>query len=263
MARHPEVDLHSWSDQNGRMLRSASLFISFFTLSLLVSLTAAADLRLPNGIGSVGQTTGRQSILQELGYGTSSKLIAEPYPMGGYRGLEISLTYETLPTDQLNQNSNPAQDPLAFSRVTIGKGLYKNVDIQMNFIPFDSQSSLSGFGAIVKWMFLEGELIPYNFSFVAEGNQTNFNNQLIEQSMGADVIFGGTFDLATLYVGTGWLHSNGEFRSPDAPAVTAIENVSNFHYFAGAVLRWEPVFVAAQLDQFQQTMLSFRLGVRL
>lgn len=247
------------------MARSLSFILALILFSFVATVMtgAGADV-LPTGISTPDQADARVEILKTIGFGSNSKVLGDPYPLGGYSGLEVGLSRESISIGNIARlgNQTGPQNTLSYSRLMIGKGVYNNIDFFLHFIPFADDKNISGYGGMAKWTFYQASTIPFTLSAVVHGNSTNVSNQLVTQSTGAFLLAGMTFDKASVYLGQGRMSTYGQFHGADFPDVTVSERVDDYHYFIGGSMRFEPMFVALQFDQVQQPVISARLGVR-
>lgn len=242
---------------------SASLVIS---LGIFASpLTARATIQLPLHLSK----DDRVQALRIIGLGLSNKILSDPYPLGGYAGFEAGLAYASIPTedlDRIGSGIQPAQQPSAVATLSVGKGLYENIDAFMQFTPYTSENELSQFGGILRWGFYQAAYLPFSLSVLAYGNSTNLANRLTISSWGADLIGGVDVDNVSVFAGIGFVEANGVFTGGDV-GLTASggqenEYVSSAHSVIGGSLRFANVFLALQMDRYSQAIFSAKIGAR-
>lgn len=210
----------------------------------------------------------RQSVLKILGYGTSFKTSGDPYPLGGYMGFEIGVSYELLSTAQIAKlgSGTGVQGDTSVLNVTLGKGLFYDVDFYLNFSPLGQSEKFSSFGGAVRWGVLELEAMPVHFSVQAAANSASFQNKINTTTQNFDVIGGWNFQDLVFYGGIGVIRSSGQFIGGAAgvndTADTVTEAVNEAHTFAGISVKYGEYFVAAQMDRATQTAYAVKLGVR-
>jgi hypothetical protein len=225
-------------------------------------LSIAAAFELPTGL----DVQDRKQITEIVGLGSSTKLLSDPYPLGGYSGVEVSLSLETLPTEQLgvlgNQNVN-TPDNLTLSKISLGKGLFENIDLFLHFIPFSDGAGLGEFGGLVRWGFFETAFLPISFSFLVHGNSSNLANQVFTQSIGFELVTGIHVTGISLYFGAGRISASSQFKNfLSSSGTEETSNIANFHSFIGGSYSWEPLFLALQMDRYTQTVLSLKAGLK-
>lgn len=211
----------------------------------------------------------REEVLRIIGFGTSSKILSDPYPLGGYAGFEIGFSVENLPTEDLGRLGNRLATPqqeVALPKFTIGKGLYNNLDLFIQFTPYNRQDELSQFGGILRWGFYQATFLPLSASVLAHLNNGNIGNQLNTQSFGADVIGGINVDNVALFLGLGVLRAKGTFiggsRGITDSAQTETETVRGFHSILGANVHLSNAFITVQIDRYVLPVLSAKVGLR-
>ncbi len=243
-----------------------------FLLTLLTLLTFArgtptqAELQIPTNL--TNQQV--QQVLSILGPSTLPRLLSNPYPLGGYAGLEVGLSYLMLSTADLSHigNGTPAQDSFSYPVLSMGKGLYHDVDIFVHAMPYSNSLLLSQFGATVRWCFYEAENLPILLSAAITGNSSNLKNQLVVQNVGYKLTGALYVRHLTLYIETGRSHSSGlALGTANSSSLTLsqqIEEVSvDLSTLAfGATFSFGHLFWSIQLDQGASPIYSTQVGGR-
>jgi hypothetical protein len=205
-----------------------------------------------------------------VGLGMSEKLLSDPYPLGGYDGFEVGLSFENLPTDSLarlgTKLSSPQED-ITYPKLTIGKGVYNNLDFFVEFTPYRRSDELTQFGGLVRWGFYQGQLFPFSTSILIHANSANASNLLAARTYGADLMAGVSVGQVSLFGGVGLLQCNGTFTGGTKGVTSSNfaedETVTGLHTFVGANIRlFEKSFLAAQLDRTEVSVVSGKFGVR-
>lgn len=245
--------------------RSISACAVLIAALLTLVSTAQAALQIPTNLSESDRITA----LKIVGLGTGSKILSEPYPLGGYSGFELGLSLESLPVDDLARLgdglSSPQQD-VVYPKLTFGKGLYNDVDVFLHFTPFRRQDEISLYGAMVRWGFYQGQYLPVSASLVIHANAGNFGNILTATTYGADLIGGITVNQVSLFAGLGIMQANGTYTG-GANSVTGgqetKETVEGLHTVIGANLRFfDPVFLTLEIDRTEVAVISGKLGLR-
>lgn len=243
------------------MLRVFSLI-----LILAFSAQAFASRVLPTGL-----TWGdRKTALEILGFGTSTKLLSSPYPLGGYSGVEVSVSSEYIPLTDVSSLGNKTADRSDFNyyNITIGKGLYYNVDVLVQFTPVPQDESISGFGGQVRWGFYEASFMPLALSLVLHGADVNFADSLGAETVGEDLIASVNMQDVSLFFGLGQAHSIGNFHGGQGvDAVTDSGNnetadIKCSHTMFGVSFKMAEMFVSLEVDRFVQSTYAGKLGMR-
>jgi hypothetical protein len=237
-----------------------------FLFILLSSCVSQATLQIPTGLTH----DDREQTLRIVGLGMGEKLLSDPYPLGGYSGFELGLSVESLPTDTLSRLGAKLATPQAeitYPKLTIGKGVYNNLDFFVQFTPYRRVDELTQFGGMVRWGFYQGELFPFSTSLLVHGNSSNISNLVITRTYGADLMAGVSVGQVSIFAGAGVMQSYGSFTGGasgvTSSTVTEDETVFGLHSFVGANLRiFEKAFLAVQLDRTEVSVASGKLGVR-
>jgi hypothetical protein len=234
-------------------------------LILICANSALAGVQIPNGL----DRTDRQEAIRILGFGTSSKILTDPYPLGGYAGFEVGIQIENLPAEDLGRLGNtittPQQD-ITYPKLTFGKGLFNNIDAFIHFVPYTQKLDQSQFGGTVRWGFFQAKYLPITLSTLVHFNNANINNQVTTRTFGLDLVGGINADNVALYVGAGPIQSRGRFVG-GANGVTdtgnvEVENVNGVHSVIGANVHVASLFVALQIDRYENTTYSGKVGIR-
>jgi hypothetical protein len=243
-----------------------SILLSLF----LLSSSAWAALHIPSGLNA----SDRRKALEILGLSSSAKILGNPYPLGGFSGVEIGYTTEVISTGELSTigSKNDTQKETSYSLLSLGKGLYHNVDLFVQFSPFQQGEDISNYGGQIRWGFYQADYLPAHLSVVGYANSTNFQNKITTLSSGTDLIVGFSVQDMTLYTGVGYTRADGTFMG-GSEGVTAVEpgsatretkteEVSASHYVAGINVKFSKLFFAMQLDRYTQATYSAKLGAR-
>ncbi|WP_413290081.1 hypothetical protein [Bdellovibrio sp. HCB337] len=235
-----------------------AVFIFIFTSS------AFAALDFPQNLNA----SERKTALSILGFGTASKLLSSPYPLGGFHGVEVGMTSEYIPLADLaglGTKSNSKTD-LNYFNLMLGKGLFYNLDLFVHFIPMPQDESVSGYGAQLRWGFYETKFMPAALSLVVHGSGTNINNLLGAETTGVDLVGSVNMRDVSLFFGIGQARSVGTFVG-GADGVTDTGNTESAdvyspHTMFGISIKMASVFIALEVDRYVQSTYAGKLGVR-
>lgn len=252
-------------------------FWSCHLILILFSFSVLASLPLPSQLGPQD----RQKALEILGPSTAHKVLGNPYPLGGFSGFEIGYTLEVIPTSELSTlgGKTRTQSETAYSNLAFAKGLYKNIDLFLNFTPLTQTEDFSNVGGGIRWSFYESEFLPAQASFILHGNHLNIQNLITASNQGLDLVVGFAVNDLTLYAGAGYLTSYGKFLGGESSlnsegssvtegsvsiwrGETITQSISTTHYLVGANIRYEKFFLAAEMDRYFETVFSAKLGYR-
>lgn len=236
-------------------------------LSCLIfcSLTSQA-FTLPSGLDVDDQ----KRVVKELAIPTSTKFLSNPYPLGGFPGFEVGVSYQTLDTKEISGLGNTVdndKDSLSIINVTLGKGLYNDVDLFFNFSPLNHSDNINGYGGLLKWSFFQAKFIPINFALLTFGNVIHMSDTFVNQTFGLELMAGVNVENIALYFGGGPVEGEGQFMGGQQGVVINSGDTSKIrqklsHYFLGISLQSATAFIAAQMDNYQDTTFSFKLGLR-
>ncbi len=240
----------------------------FLILALsLFSMEGLAFNALPNNLDSKAQIRA----LEILGYGSAAKLLDNPYPLGGNLGLELGLTTDFIPLDDLANLGNKTHDTGEFNyfTLTFGKGLYNNFDVFLYFTPPIQTENIQNFGVQIKWGLYQATSFPINFSLVGYFGGANFNNLINITTTGGDLIASVGIDNLALYFGVGRVRAKGVFLGAPviAEGITAsgsneVQVIDDFHSLFGLNVNLERWFFALEFNRYADSIYSGKIGYR-
>jgi hypothetical protein len=226
-----------------------------------------ASIQLPSGLTQQEQL----KALEILGPGTRPKTLANTYPLGGYSGFEIGITYQGINTTDLNGMGTVTQpqDFFSFPSIVIGKGIYHDVDVFLITMPYFNDIGISQYGANLRWAFYHGQQLPTLFTLAVTANSTNLNNQIIVQNVGFELIASIYVPRFTIYWGvaptriTGFALGTVNGTGVGLSQQTELSSLSLSPLFLGASLKYEDFFWTVQIDGSNHPAYTTRLGFRL
>lgn len=234
--------------------------------TLIFAQNTFAAVQFPRGMTS----NQRIEVLKILGLGSGGKILSDPYPLGGYAGLELGATLESIPIEDisaLGTNGTPQNDA-TFLGFMAGKGVYENVDLFLHFVPYLPRTEVSRYGAIVRWGFYQASFLPLSLSINFNAEIANFSNVLTARTVGADLIGGINVNNVALYAGAGPVSSNGTFiGGPTGSEFTDTgakerETVKTLHSVIGVSVGFGDVSITGELDRYTQPVYSGKVGLR-
>lgn len=242
-----------------------------FMLSVITSQAFAFEI--PKGLTA----SDRREVVRTVGMNSANKILSNPYPLGGYSGFEVGYSVEFINVRDVTRLSTQSDESeWRYGRLTLAKGLYRDIDMSISFSPPTGNNRVSDYGGALRWSFFQAEFLPINLSALVNFNQMNFADQLMNRNFGGDLIVGVNVDNFALYFGGGVIESHGTFiggTGADAtvsgsdPALnnvekTVVEKVRENHTVVGISLHYENLFAAAQVDRYVDAVYSLKLGLR-
>ncbi|UXR64368.1 hypothetical protein EZJ49_14965 [Bdellovibrio bacteriovorus] len=244
-------------------------FLHFWRNILLILLVAAtsqvfAATDLPRNLDAKDQTRA----LQILGFGSASKILDNPYPLGGYTGIEVGVSSEFIPVEDLASLGSKTGDKgeFNFHTLTVGKGLYYNIDTLFYFTPSIQGEKMQNYGAQVRWGFYEASFFPLSLTAMIYGGGASFSNLINVSTMGMDLIATVAMDRLAIYVGAGRVRATGTFIG-GADGITADQNtvtqdIIEDHAVFGINIDIAKMFLAMQIDRYADSVYSTKIGIR-
>ncbi len=236
-----------------------------FLLTYLTSYTLQA-LELPKGLSK----TDRQKIVKEFGIPSSTKFLSNPYSLGGYPGIEVGASYSRLNTKEislLGQQTTNNESSVSIIELSLGKGLYNDVDIFFNFAPFNHQDKIQTYGGMIRWSFYQAKFLPLTFSVSTTGHSIRISDTFVNETFALQLITGLNVDNISVFLGLGKAQGTGRFLGgPNG----VLDNNANEEKeiqlmnqaFIGINIEYSNIFISAQIDRYTDTYFSSKLGLR-
>jgi hypothetical protein len=236
-----------------------------FILLFLPLPQAFATLQIPGNLSAADEN----KALQIFGFGSSQKILDDPYPLGGYSGLEVGFSYEVLQTSALSVlgNSSLSQSQMSYNMITIGKGIYNNVDTFLDFALMGQQENITNVGGQIRWGFFQASYLPVYLTAILHGNAFNCENLIVTNTIGTDIIAGFKEGDVTLYFGGGTLRTQGTFSGGSdgitASTISDSTAISGTRFLAGLNIKfYSKAFFAGEIDNYTSAVYSAKLGYR-
>ncbi len=217
-----------------------------------------------------------EEVVETLGYPTSGKFLSNPFPLGGHSGFEFGFSTEYVNTTDLSQvgSGKNSDSTLQYNRFSVGKGLFYNIDVFLHFIPFANSSDITDYGGLIKWNFYQAQYLPFSLSVLGHTNTTNIQDSFINETLGWGFMGGLNLKNVALYLGGGRQSVRSTFAKNildlndstlnselDADG-TYVTRDSRFHSFIGLQVSFSKIFIATQIDRYEQPVYSAKLGMR-
>lgn len=253
----------------------------FTLLTFILVSQSEAAVQFPRQMNS----SQRQEVLKILGLGSGGKILSDPYPLGGYAGLELGVTLESILIEDISRLGAIPVEPqqeVSFMGFTMGKGVYNNVDLFLHFVPYLPRTEVSRYGAMVRWGFFQAQFLPLSLSINVNAEIANFSNVLSTRTVGADLVGGINVKNVALYAGLGPVSSNGTFIGGTTNGVCNTSNPNNCFYTAdgatlgqkrretvktlhsvvGVSIAFGDISITGELDRYTQPVYSGKIGLR-
>lgn len=244
---------------------------------------------IPKGLNA----TDRREVVRTIGMNSAPKSLSNPYPLGGYSGFELGYSLEVINVRDIRRiGCEPGTTGCAntaysnetewrYSRLTVGKGIYNDIDLFFSFMPPTGNVRASDYSGQIRWSFYQAAFLPVNLSLVGYFNSLNFNDTFMNRNLGAELMAGVNVNNFALYFGGGMVQAKGTFVGKDTTNVcnedctidpsdsqlngdsrTITDQVSETHTFVGFSLHYENLFAAAQVDRYRDAVYSMKIGLR-
>ncbi len=206
--------------------------------------------------------------LEILGYGSAAKILGDPYPLGGYSGVEVGVATQFIPVGDLATLGSGTEDKgeLSYYTLSLGKGLYYNVDTFVYFSPSIQAEEMQNFGGQIRWGFYEASFFPISFSALLYAGGANLQNLINVTQTGWDLIGTVNMENVALYFGWGRIRAQGTFIGGGggitASGNTETQDITQDHTFFGVNIEISKAFVALEVDRYTDSVYSGKLGFR-
>lgn len=234
---------------------------SLFLLLIVVQLQA---FQLSSGLDKAD----RNSILDRIGFSSSTKFLSDPYPLGGYNGVELSLSIESISADELSElgDSTGSDGKLQYPVISFAKGIYNNIDLHAHMNPYGGSIGMSSYGLLVRWGVYESEKVPLSLSLVTHANFSNLNNQMTVKTTGVDIMTGLSLVDSSFYLGLGTLNADATFMGGtsglNSSGKEESESATVLHSYFGYIKHFRPLFIALELNKYESNLFSAKVGTR-
>jgi hypothetical protein len=236
----------------------------FIFLITIFCAQAHAMTELPRNLTPADQ----MRTLEILGYGTAAKILGDPYPLGGYSGVEVGVATQFIPVGDLATLGSGTEDKgeLSYYTLSLGKGLYYNVDTFVYFSPSIQSEEMQNFGGQIRWGFYEASFFPISFSALLYAGGANLQNLINVTQTGWDLIGTVNMENVALYFGWGRIRAQGTFIGGTggitASGNTETQDITQDHTFFGVNIEISKAFVALEVDRYTDSVYSGKLGFR-
>ncbi|MCK6599484.1 MAG: hypothetical protein L6Q37_14050 [Bdellovibrionaceae bacterium] len=237
---------------------------SYLLPLILFSVNLYAGLKLPTGLDQEKRKTFVKSVLSSSSY----KYLSLGYTLGGYEGFELSASLESFPLSKGNilSSSELKEKDYVVQNVTIGKGMFENVDMFFTFSPFIFQKDISIFGMAMKYVFYIDSENPFNLSVLLHGNAVNFANLVGAQSTGLDIIGSYFLKYWTFYLAVGQQRTLASFvggaQGLTQDLSSANEDLYLNRFYSGFSYDFGMYQASFELQKIESESLAFKLGKR-
>lgn len=241
------------------MIRGLLVILFLFSVA-----TAHASTTLPRQLSE----SDRRTATQVLGLGSMMKLLSDPYPLGGYEGLELGFSSEYIPFESVADLGTKSTDRGEYNYYTLslGKGLFYNVDVFLQFTPLPQNEGMSNYGAQLRWGFYEARFFPFSLSLVLTGGGSSFSSLINSSTLGSDLVGSVNMRDVALYFGIGRAHTGTTFVGGASGVTddgdTHTVSLSEGHELFGVHFKFKPFFLALQVDRYSETTYSGKIGTR-
>lgn len=181
-------------------------------------------------------------------------------------GLDLSVSFENLPLSRLpvmGTGRERAEDQNYF-RLQAGTGLYRAVDLALYLTPLNPSTPMSSYGGRLRWTFYHHPRTPLFVALFAEGGNSNLNDQVLMQMLGAGAQVGFRKKQLSLSFFLSSQRTFSRFRG-GAEGVTDTGEVESLDRFSlpvavGGIYDFKKWYLGFSVDRHKETLLSAKVG---
>lgn len=221
--------------------------------------------KIPQQLDANDQITAARS----LGYALSSRVLSNPYPLGGYHGFEFAMSNELIPWTDISRLGITTNSTGEFQvkHISFAKGLYNHIDVGMHFSLLPQDQAIESYGGQVRWTFFDFEHFPATLAVSAHASSANYENHIIAKNSSTDLLMSVYTSPLTLFLGVGLSRASVQFiggaNGITADQKTSILKNNSLHTFIGTNFEIDRTFIALQIDRYFETSYAIKLGYRL
>lgn len=236
----------------------------FFFFLLMFSSSLQAATSLPRNLTE----NESKRALEILGFGSAGKILGNPYPLGGYKGIEIGLSSEFIPAEDLAAlgSKTTEKGEINYYTLSFGKGIYYNLDTYLYFTPVLQSEKIQAFGGLLRWGFYEPAFFPLTLTAVLNMGGANFSNLVNVNTFEIDLIATVVLDNVAIYFGGGQSRAIGKFiGGPDgitSNQETVEHDIKEGHTLFGININFNKIFFAFEIDRYADSFYGGKLGYR-
>lgn len=234
--------------------------ILIFCLTLTTTSTFA-KYSLPSNLNAAAQET----VAQDFGFGSATKMNLDPRPLGGYQGFQVSVSRDLVNVSRLKTIGTSANqdDYFATSTMMVGKGLFYNIDSFFQMTP-PQNDDFSSYGGLIRGTFWNSEIIDLHIGGLVHGSMSQFANTFGSNIVGLDLYAYLGISKFTFSVGLGQAKGIYTFVGSGLVSPATTENtkvdLSSSHGWSGVSYRVDRWIVSAMYENYFDSMYSFKFA---
>lgn len=232
------------------------LFFGFF-----YGLTCLAKYSLPKNLDAGG----REALARSLGFGAAMKMAADPRPLGGYDGFQISYSrdYVDISTIKGIGTEGGGDNMLASNSIMVGKGLYYDVDVFLQFTPPQNEE-MGSYGAVARASLYTFRALPFVLGGLIHGSLSQYSNLFGSSIFGYDLYLSFEWKSFVLFSGLGQARGIHTFIGGPAGLTGADQNLGvdllSGHLWGGIAYRSGRWILSGLSEVYFEPLYSVKLG---
>lgn len=240
----------------------------FLSLSLFLFCSLGQAYSLPKGMSAED----RKIVTQVLGFGSTAKFASNPYPLGGWNGVEMAVTQEFISVEKLKDLgvNGSSQGSLSYTQFSFGKGFYENFDGYFSFTLPRQQSEMQNYSGLLRTVVYDFEDKKYMATVDINGQGSNMGNLFSSDSFGYDLVLSQVNSWWGYYGGIGWLSIKTRFIGNPITASqgltsngqTIVDSAEHMRYFAGLMGHYEKYFALMEVQTVYENTWTVKMGYR-
>lgn len=207
-------------------------------------------------------------VAEVIGFGLAPKLLMNPYPLGGHEGYEFGISAEFLSLEPIANLGAGTTDQGEFTiyNFSVSKGLFKDIDVNIQFAPPFQEENIGSYGVSTKWNFWRAKDLPLLATLWVAGGGSQVQSLITSNLLQADVIFSMSIEELAMYFGFGQSRLSTRFTGGSESLTDDLESHlvdrNQFHNVFGLSVQVDRIFFAFQLDRYVESVYSAKVGYR-
>jgi hypothetical protein len=241
-------------------MRSLIILVIFFG-AVSVSL---GKYNLPKNLDSLG----RMAMAKSLGFGSALKMNADPVPLGGYDGFQVSMSRDYIDMGILGgKGVGGSEDSyLVSNSLMFGKGFYYDFDAFFQMTTPQSED-FSSYGSIIRGRLYSFEGFPMVLGGLIHGSLSQASNLFGSNIFGYDLYLFSELSQFILFAGGGQARGTHRFIGGSAGLTGETQDLEVdllvSHFWAGISYRYERWVVAGLTEVYFEPIYSVKIGYKL
>lgn len=205
---------------------------------------------------------------KSLGFGSAVKMNADPVPLGGYEGFQVSMSRDYINTGSLaGKGVGGSEEPyLASNSLMFGKGFFYDFDAFFHMTTPQSED-FSSYGSVIRGKLYAFKRFPLVLGGLIHGSLSQASNLFGSNIFGYDFYLFSELSSFILFAGGGQARGTHRFIGGAAGLTGESQDLEvdllASHVWAGISFRYENWVVAGLTEVYFEPIYSVKIGYKL